>query len=286
MRLVRVVRSRLLHQVLAPFLLLQALCVWGWWMAAGEQLAYLRFALGMGAASALTLVGCFAGGQLERRLALFSRLARTVEARRSYYERLDHPGDVTLERWVAGCRPQRAVANLSAAGPTLEWRRETRAALARLYEGPWAGTNEALGVRHVRAETVRNGITRTLITFAAPDGTRIPGYLFSPSGSERRPGALVIPGHGRGIVETAGRVNSYQHGAALELAVAGYVTLTMELRGFGHLGEVIGADHAYVASRALLAGSSYPALVLGDLRRALLVLAAHPAVDTERIAVT
>jgi hypothetical protein len=83
----------LLRQVLAPFVLLQALCVWGWWMSAGEPFAYVRFALGMGAASALALVGCFAGGQLERRLALFSRLARTREARRSYYERLEHPGD-------------------------------------------------------------------------------------------------------------------------------------------------------------------------------------------------
>jgi hypothetical protein len=60
----------------------------------------------------------------------------------------------------------------------------------------------------------------------------------------------------------------------------------MELRGFGHLGEVLGTDHGYVASRALMAGSSYPAVVLGDLRRALSVLATHPAVDADRIAVT
>jgi len=286
LRVVRIARSRLLRQVLAPFVLLQALCVWGWWMSAGEPFAYVRFAFGMGAASALALVGCFAGGQLERRLALFSRLARTREARRSYYERLEHPGDVTLERWVAGSRPQRAVADLSATGLTPEWRRETRAAITSLYEGPWVEADGALGTRRLQAETVRNGITRTLVTFAGPDGIRIPAYLFSPPGSGRRPAALVIPGHGRGIVETAGRVPSYQHGAALELADAGYVTLTMELRGFGHLGEVIGTDHAYVASRALLAGSSYPAIVLGDLRRALSVLAALPAVDAERIAVT
>ena len=286
MRFVRIARSRLLRQILAPFLLLQALCVWGWWMSAGEPFAHVRFALGMGAASALALVGCFAGGQLERRLGLFSRLARTREARRSYYERLEHPGDVTLERRVAGSRPQRAVADLSATGLTPEWRRETRAAITSLYEGPWAGADGVLEIRRVHEETVRNGITRTLLTFAGPDGVRIPGYLFSPPGSGRRPAALVIPGHGRGIVETAGRVRSYQHGAALELAVAGYVTLTVELRGFGHLGEVVGTDHAYVASRALLAGSSYPAIVLGDLGRALSVLATHPGVDGERIAVT
>ena len=86
LRVVRIARSRLLRQVLAPFVLLQALCVG----AGGCPLAsrsYVRFALGMGAASALALVGCL-GRSLERRLALFSRLARTREARRSYYERL------------------------------------------------------------------------------------------------------------------------------------------------------------------------------------------------------
>lgn len=286
MRFGRIVRSRLVRRVLTPFLLLQALCAWAWWTPAAEPFAYLRFALGMGAASALALLGCFAGGQLERRFALFTRLARAREARRSYYEPLDQPGDVALEQWVAGRRPKRALADLSASGVTPEWRRETRASIGSLYEAPWAGADVPLGTRRVRVETVRRGITRTLFTFAGEDGLRIPAYVFNPAGAGRRPAVLVIPGHGRGIAETAGRVRSYQHGAALELAAAGYVTLTMELRGFGHLGETIGTDHAYVASRALLAGSSYPAIVLGDLKRALSVLAAHPAVDAERIAVT
>src|SRR5690349_17337826 len=105
-RIRRIARSRLLWQVLAPCVLLQALCAWGWWTSGGGWFAYLRFALGMGSAGVLTLVGCFAGGQLERHFAVFTRLARAREAGRWYYERLEHPGDVTLEQWVAGCRPQ------------------------------------------------------------------------------------------------------------------------------------------------------------------------------------
>lgn len=285
-RIRRIARSRLLWQVLAPCVLLQALCAWGWWTSGGGGFAYLRFALGMGSAGVLTLVGCFAGGQLERHFAVFTRLARARETGRWYYERLEHPGDVALEQWVAGCRPSRPVADLSSARLTDEWRRGTRAAITRLYEWRRDAAAVPLETRRLRHEAVQDGITRTLVTFTAPDGVRIPAYLFSPPGSERRPAALVIPGHGRGIVETSGRVSSYQHGAALELAAAGYVTLTMELRGFGHLGEAIGTDHAYVASRALIAGTSYPAIVLDDLRRAVSVLAVHPGVDAERIVVT
>lgn len=286
MTLARILRSRLLRQLLGPALVLQGLFAWCWWLSTEGSGGRLYFALGIGAANALALVGCFAGGELERRVALFTRVARALEGRRPYYERLEFPGDVTLERLVADCRPRRHPVEPSVTSLTPEWRGQTRESIRGLYEGPWPDVDVPLETHIFEEVTVRKGISRALVTFAGPDGVRVPAYVFSPSGRGPRPAALVIPGHGRGIVETGGRVNSYQHGVALELAIAGYVTLTAELRGFGHLGEVIGTDHEYVASRALLAGSSYPAIVLGDLRRALSMLAAQASVDSERIAVT
>ncbi|HEU0079276.1 MAG TPA: dienelactone hydrolase family protein, partial [Longimicrobiaceae bacterium] len=88
------------------------------------------------------------------------------------------------------------------------------------------------------------------------------------------------------IVETAGLAPSYQHGAALRLARAGYVTFTPELRGFGYLGLRIGNEHLTTANNALLAGRSYKAFLLRDLRGMVDWLGAHPAVDAARMGVT
>jgi len=139
----------------------------------------------------------------------------------------------------------------------------------------------------VRQVTLDGGIVRTLLTFEAADGTAIPAFLFRPKTTRPAPAALVIPGHGRGIVDTAGLTGkSYQHGIAFALARAGFISLSPELRGFGYLGARLGSDHVRLARRALRDGTFYYAIVLHDLRIALALLSDDPDVDRKRIAVT
>ena len=138
----------------------------------------------------------------------------------------------------------------------------------------------------ISEEVLADGVVRQLLAFEADDGTRIPAYLCRPAGGRSPRGALLlVPGHGRGIVGTAGFVDDYQNGAGVALARAGYLTLTAELRGFGRLGPALGLDHRVVAMNALRAGSSYRAVVLADLRRAVSVLLDQRGVAPERVGV-
>jgi len=130
-------------------------------------------------------------------------------------------------------------------------------------------------------------VRRQLISFTADDGTSIPAYVCEPvaAGTDRL-GVLVIPGHGRGIVGTAGLIEDYQHGAAMALARSGFVAITPELRGFGMLGPDLDLDHAAVAHNAVLSGTFYKAVVAADLGRAIDVLQRWPTVDAAALAVT
>ena len=128
------------------------------------------------------------------------------------------------------------------------------------------------------------------MTFSAFDGVDIPAYLFLPRESKPRPAIIVVPGHVResesGIAQTAGLVDSYQNGAALELARAGFVTLTFELRGFGQLGAPYRTEHRLVAYNAILAGTFYKAIISKDLRRVVDLLQSLPQVDPSRLGIT
>lgn len=140
-------------------------------------------------------------------------------------------------------------------------------------------------VRVLGSERVGD-LTRTMVVFRTWDGAEIPAYVHGPStAGGARPALLVIPGHGAGIVATSGRVADYQHATALELARAGYVTLTPELRGFGMLGGSTGPNHRAVALTAIEAGTSYKAVTVKDLGFALSALASWPGVDGNRLGV-
>ncbi|HEX6750329.1 MAG TPA: dienelactone hydrolase family protein [Longimicrobium sp.] len=197
-------------------------------------------------------------------------------------------GDPGLARWMAAQRPRLPRPDAADPARLASWAETMRAYLDTTAfrtpppaDPPIAGTPRLL-------ERVRlaGGIERRFVSVPGFDGTAIPGYLFVPPGLARRPAVIVIPGHGEGIVETAGLVDSYQHAVALRLAEAGFVTYTPELRGFGYLGGRIGTDHSAVAQNAQLAGTSYKAVVLRDLRAVSAWMAAQPEVDTARMGVS
>ena len=128
-------------------------------------------------------------------------------------------------------------------------------------------------------------VTRRFGYFVARDGTRIPCFICVPPGAARAPAVLVVPGHGRGIVGTAGVIDDYQHAAALRIAAAGFVTLTPEVRGFGYLGDEKAFAHRIAAANALNAGFCYKAFVAADMLQAIRILRAQPEVDPKRVGV-
>jgi len=128
-----------------------------------------------------------------------------------------------------------------------------------------------------------SGVERTKIRMQAADGLLIPAYVMKPVDlAGPLPALLVYPGHGT-IKQTAGLEYSPHRSNALALAQAGYVTLTIEARGIGELGQV---DHTALDSIARLIGYSWLAMVLGDGLRALDFLQARTDVDPSRIGVT
>ena len=105
--------------------------------------------------------------------------------------------------------------------------------------------------------------TPTDVTFVS-DGLELAGHLRTPAEATGPRPALVFTGPLTGVKEQV--TGSY----ADALADAGYVTLAFDHRGFG-------------ASEGMPRQHEDPAGKLSDLRDALSWLAAHPAVDPERV---
>ena len=247
----------------------------------------LEFALAALATPLVAIVGFLSGARAEQVGAWFTRLASLYESRRPYYETLQVSGDPTLAHCLEALKPLRPFAALTSAEQMSAWRDAVRRDItSRLYEDPFGPQANPPTIRVLREVDIDKGLVRAFVTYEASDGTTIPAYLFRPRSKGHLPGVFVIPGAGRGIVETAGIVKSYQHGAALALARAGFVTFTAELRGFGHLGAAVGTDPSRVARKALLTGSSYYAVLMHDLRRGLTAFLSHPSVDPTRVAVS
>jgi dienelactone hydrolase len=233
------------------------------------------------------IVGFVYGGRAEQRKAWFTRLAHFYGSRRPYYEPLRVGGDPTLAQRRHALKPSRPFAPLTSPQQMSAWRDTTRREIiAGLYQDAFAAEDEVPRFRVLREANLDGRISRAFVTYETADGTTIPAYLFRPKSDTPLPAVLIVPGSGRGIVETAGLVRSYQNGAALALARAGFVTLTPELRGFGHLGHVVGTDPERVALNALMAGRSYSSIIIHDLRRALTALLGDRAVDPTRVTVS
>lgn len=186
----------------------------------------------------------------------------------------------------------RLLAEVRAIQPAMAYRGQRgddwRSWRGALREKVW----DLLGVAYERAEqvpvevvekTVVSGVTRTKINLTAADGQVLPAYVMRPAGVEGAlPALLVYPGHGT-IRQTAGIERSPQHANALTLAQAGYVTITVEERGFGELAQ---ESHTVLDNVARLVGRTWLGITVGDGLRALDYLQARPDVDATRLGVT
>lgn len=142
-------------------------------------------------------------------------------------------------------------------------------------------TSEQLDAR-VTERLEIDGLQRELVWLNTEENLRVPAYLFLPQVKDPLPAIVVFPGHGT-IAQTAGLKKSYQRANALHLARAGFVTLTMELRGFGKLGAL---GHLQIDAAARLVGRTWYGLLVQDAMRAIDYLQTRPEVDAKRIGAT
>jgi hypothetical protein len=161
------------------------------------------------------------------------------------------------------------------------WRGALRTTLAELLSLNYTPALQ------VEAETVEacpvSGVERVKILLRAADGLQLPAYVMYPTERDGRlPALLVYPGHGT-IQQTAGLENSRHHGNALALAQAGYLTLTVEERGFGELGDV---DHVSLDNVARLVGRTWLGITVEDGLRALDYLQTRSDVKPTHLGVT
>ena len=166
------------------------------------------------------------------------------------------------------------------------WRAEFRERLWDLL-GVGERPRKPFGSAELKAEvgerTQVDGLWRELVWLNTGEDLRIPVYLFLPAKVEGpQPAIVVFPGHGT-IAQTAGLQRSYQRANALELARAGFCTLTMELRGFGRLGAV---GHLQIDAAARLIGRTWYGLLVRDAMCVIDYLLTRPEVDQSRIGAT
>lgn len=181
-------------------------------------------------------------------------------------------------------------ANPASATEPVAWRAgqaEFRARLANRFGFRGTPGTTAIGGYRERED---GGLLTASFAFRSPDGTWIPGVLQRPRDRAPLGAIVVIPGHVRpgesGLAQLTGGADSYQHRAARALAEAGFLTLALELRGFGTLGPPRHPEHEQVAYNALLAGTFYKALVVADVAAAVDYLLSRPDVSPERLGIT
>lgn len=124
-----------------------------------------------------------------------------------------------------------------------------------------------------------------------PSGLTVPMALclHSETPPDPVPGVAVFSGHTRhGLHDLVVNLDSYQEGAAVRLARAGFVSIAVEKIDTGYLSRdgAEGVDETELAT--LLLGSETPlrSLQLRACLAAVEILAAHPRVDHSEIGVT
>lgn len=143
----------------------------------------------------------------------------------------------------------------------------------------------------LRRQTRDAGLTRREYAIPAADGDSIPAVLLLPADTVGPlPGVMFIPGHVKpgesGLEQMVLPMSSYQNSGARQLALAGFATLTIELRGFGMRGPPEFPEHRIVAYNAILAGSFYKRVVLDDIKRVFDFFETLPEIDPERLGIS
>lgn len=226
-----------------------------------------------------------------------SKLATAVpalfaESHRRPPEPFEPSGDPLLVQWVENQKPRTPRPTCADPSVFRGWQEKVRhELLTEVFRFADIASHVDVRSERISSTEVDSNVTRIFLSYQSHDGTRIPAYLFLPSGTGRKPAILVLHGHlwneeGEGITQTGGIVDSYQHGNALRLAQAGYVTLTIEFRGFGYLGGGKKTGHQYVTYNALVGGSFYKAIVSRDIKYAVDLLQSLKEVDPQRIGIT
>ncbi len=169
---------------------------------------------------------------------------------------------------------------------TKAWQAAGRAKLRELLR--LDDTEKTFSVRLVGAEQL-DDVSRETLIFTQRDGQETPAYLLIPNGADSQATVIVIPGHSRGIVATAGIVEDYQHANALAIARAGYVVLTMEVRGFGYLASMDSgkgsADYGAHVAYTIASGHTPLGMTIGDVQAGINYLQSRKEVDSDRLAV-
>ncbi len=272
---------------------------WAIWIACfgrGAQASRLRqlvlFALLNALAAALVVVGGYA--QTRWKTYHIPRAwvdAWLLEGSGTPAETFVVAGDPGLVERVAALRPERERPDLDEPDALRAWQNALRRELLGLFDLEDVGAPRQVVFRTHDTQTLDGELQRSFLSLEAHDGAEIPVYLFEPIASAApRPAVVVLHGHigpyEEGITQTGGLVSSYHGGAALELARAGYVTLALELRGFGYLGAQADLAHVLVVYNALLSGTFYKAVLAQDIKQAFDFLRGLPEVDPERIGIT
>lgn len=237
----------------------------------------------------LILVGGY--WESEGSIKLYGRLRTWIDE--IQYAPPEHPeitGDPGLVYLVKHQQPDLPRPDFKDAIAFRAWQKALRKSLHSLFKFSENTPLDTIQAHTLSSQTIDSDITRMFLTYQSYDGTSIPAYLFLPPSEEPQPGILVLHGHvgfyEEGISQTAGLSESYQHKAALQLAQAGFVTMTIEFRGFGYLGPYVNTEHKLVAYNAILGGSFYKAILCQDINYALHYLQNREEVDSQRIGIT
>ena len=131
-------------------------------------------------------------------------------------------------------------------------------------------------------------IERTKIQYSPSSRFAVSAFVYRPSGlGEPAPAVLLLHGHhndGKLSAAVTGRRLKYgEFGGALDLARAGYIVMTPDIRSFGESGNR--KEHGHLVKIMLLDGRTAMGAFLADAWRALDVMTLLRGVDTERLGV-
>jgi len=155
--------------------------------------------------------------------------------------------------------------------------------------------DETSPIAHLFADRVlktieHHGVSMEIHAVEFPDsGLVVPMVLCLPEAAGERPGVCVYSGHtAHGLRDLVLDLNSYQRGAAVRLARAGFATIAVEKIDTGYLSRDGngGVDENDVTTTLLHWGQVTRGHQLKACLAAAEILAAHPRVDENRIGAT